>query len=122
MDKPLALVVEDQVDIGDIFFMALKTAGFQTELVRSGDKALDWLTDKVPDVVILDIRLPHVSGVEILRQIRADSRLAKTQVIVATAYPESASFLHEHADLVLIKPISPIQLRDLAVRLCSPDE
>jgi len=122
MNNPLALVVEDQVDVGDVFSMTMKEAGFQTELVHSGDKALVWLAAKVPDVVILDIRLPHVSGVDILRQIRADPRLAKTRVIVVTAYPESATFLYEYADLVLIKPVSFVQLRDLAIRMSPSDE
>ena len=119
MNKPLALIVEDEPDIGDIFSLALKAAGFRTEVISSGAKALTWLATEVPDVVVLDVRLPYVSGVEILRHIRADPRLAKTPVIVATAYPDSAVALQELADLVLIKPISLSQLRALATRLCS---
>ncbi len=122
MTQPLALIVEDDPDIGIAFSLTLKIAGFQTELIGSGDKAVDWLATRVPDVVILDVRLPQVSGTDILRQIRADPRLAKTSVIVATAYPESAEFLYEHADLVLIKPIDVNQLRELAMRLQSQDE
>lgn len=122
MSKPLALVIEDQADVSEIFSQAMKAAGFQTEAISSGAKALAWLAAKVPDVIVLDIRLPYVSGVDILRQIRADPRLAQTPVIVATAYPESAAFLEEQADVVLIKPISFVQLRDLAMRLYSPGE
>ena len=122
MSKPLALIVEDDPDIGTIFSVALKMAGFQPELIDSGAKAVAWLAAKVPDLVVLDVRLPHVSGVEILRQIRADPRLAKTPVIVTTAYPESAAFLQEQADLVLIKPIDISQLLKLATRLHSQDE
>jgi len=119
VSNPLALIVEDEIDIGIIFSLALQTAGFQTEVICSGDKALVWLDTMVPDIVILDVRLPYVSGVDILRQIRADPRLAKIPVIITTAYPDSAAFLQEQADLVLIKPVSLGQLRDLATRLYS---
>jgi len=122
MSKPLALVVEDDPDIKTVFSEAMKAAGFQTEVIGSGAKAVAWLAVKVPDVIVLDIRLPYVSGVEILRQIRADPRLVETRVIVTTAYPESATFLQEQADLVLIKPININQLRELAIRLHSQDE
>ena len=117
MSKPLALVIEDHPDSGDIFCLTLKVAGFQTKLIDSGDKVFAWLATKVPDVIIVDVGLPRVSGADILRQIRADPRLAKTPVIVATAYPKSAALPQEYANLVLIKPISPRQLRNLATQL-----
>jgi hypothetical protein len=63
------------------------------------------------------LELPRVPGMEILRRIRADARLAGTKVIIATAYPDLAAGLEEKADLVLFKPVSFIQLRDLATRL-----
>ena len=122
MNEPLALVVEDEPSIGDVFSMAMKAAGFQTELINSGDKALTWLATNIPDVVVLDLRLPYVSGVEILHHIRADPRMTKTVVIVITAYPKSGVFLQKRADLVLIKPISFVQLRDLAIQLYSQVE
>ena len=68
-------------------------------------------------VVVLDMHLPHVAGPDILRYIRADARLEKTQVIIATADPSMADSLREEATLVLLKPISFSQLRDLAKRL-----
>jgi two-component system phosphate regulon response regulator PhoB len=120
--NPLALIVEDDPDIGNVFLRTMEAAGFQVELIDSGDKAVAWLATKVPDVIVLDIRLPYISGVEILRQVRGDPRLAETPVIIATAYPKSAALLQEYADRVLIKPVSLRQLRDLAIQLCSQDE
>ena len=66
---------------------------------------------------MLDLYLPHASGDDILHLIRSEARLAQTRVIVATADPLMADSLQAEADLVLIKPISFSQLRDLAVRL-----
>lgn len=117
MDNPLALIIEDDEDATVIFANALQEAGFGTEIVRTGDAALTRLADTTPDVVVLDLELPRVSGLEILRQIRADARLAKTCVIVVTAYPDLAIGLEEKTDLLLIKPVSFTQLRDLATRL-----
>lgn len=71
----------------------------------------------MPAVVVLDLHLPRISGEQILNHIRADSRLAHTCIIVATADPVKADALAEQTDLVLIKPISFGQLRDMAKRL-----
>ena len=117
MNNPLALIVEDNYDLSRIFAQALQSAGFEPQIVRTGDLALLRLASITPDVVVLDLHLPYVSGTEILRQIRADPRLAKTRVIVTTADERMAETLREEADLVLVKPISFSQLRDLSVRL-----
>lgn len=117
MDNPLALVVEDDEDASIIFAEALEEAGFEVEITRTGDAALARLAETTPAVVVLDLELPRVSGAKILDQIRADARLANTRVIIATAYPDLAMEIEEGADLVLIKPVSFNQLRDLATRL-----
>lgn len=117
MNKPLALIVEDEFDISIVFSRALQAAGFETEIIRSGDVALEWLSSSKPDIVILDLNLPRVTGPEILQYIRADERLAKTPVIIATAYARLAEGLRDQADQVLFKPVSFAQLRDLSARL-----
>ena len=115
-----ALIIEDNSDLAIIFSQALQAAGFATGIIQDGDQALARLAITTPDVVVLDLHMPRVSGVEILRRIRADARLAGTRVIVATADMRATDMLHDQADLVLIKPISFAQLRDLAGRLASP--
>lgn len=117
MASPLALIIEDHIDAATIFSEAMKAAQFETEIIQSGDVAMTRLAATTPDVIVLDLNLPQVPGVEILRHIRADARLADTCVIVATAHPRMADDLHQKADLVLIKPVSFTQLRNLATRL-----
>jgi two-component system phosphate regulon response regulator PhoB len=119
MDKPLALIVEDEFDISIVFSRALQAAGFETEVIQSGDIALEWLSSSKPDIVILDLNLPRVTGPEILKHIRADERLAKTPVIIATAYARLAEGIRDQADWVLFKPVSFAQLRDLSARIVS---
>ena len=67
------------------------------------------------------MHLPNVSGDTILHHIRADERLANTRVMLATADAYMAENLRDKSDLVLLKPISFTQLRDLAKRLRPPD-
>jgi CheY-like chemotaxis protein len=117
MSDLFALIVEDETDLAIIFAKALQEAGFETQIVRAGDTALMWLTSTAPQVVVLDLHLPRVSGEEVLEKIRADERLKDTQVIIATADPRMADILQDKADLVLLKPIGFSQMRDLAARL-----
>jgi two-component system response regulator AdeR len=119
MSELLGLIIEDDDDLSVIFSEALQAAGFKTEIIQSGDQALARLAITTPEVVVLDLHLPRVAGMDILHQIRADARLAKTRVIVATAHPRMAESLRDEADLVLLKPISFSQLRDLAAILGS---
>ncbi len=121
MKKLFALIIEDDKRLGTIFAQALRGAEFDIELVQDGHVALARLADTNPAVVVLDLHLPHISGRDILDKIRADKRLASTRVILATADPIMAETLQDEADLVLIKPISFSQLRDLAARLRPAD-
>jgi len=117
MEEEFALIVEDDQDLAIIFATALRETGFKTQIVRAGDTAQKWISSSTPQVVILDLHLPRVSGKELLEQIRADERLDDTRVIITTADPRLAEMLQDQADLVLIKPIGFSQLRDLAARL-----
>ncbi len=113
----LGLVVEDDLDLAIIFSEALQAAGFEVETARDGQKARDLLTTTIPKVVILDLHLPLVDGPSLFEQIRSDPRLKETIVVVATADARLAEAYQDQADVVLIKPISFTQLRDLSQRL-----
>ena len=85
MTAPLALIIEDEEVLAEIYTVALQMAGFETEVVGDGQQALTRLAEIVPTLVILDLHLPRVSGAEILHHIRGDERLSNTKVILATA-------------------------------------
>jgi len=116
MSRPLAFIVEDDPQLSRIFSLTLNEV-YETESITDGAQALERLSKAAPQLVVLDINLPGVSGAEILHSIRADSRLESTRVILATADSRMADELREKADIVLLKPISIVQLRDLAQRL-----
>ena len=118
MTKPLALIIEDDLQLNTIVSIALR-ADFEIESLIDGNAGLERLKQTIPNVVILDLNLPGVSGKEILRSIRADERLSKTRIILTTADERQAETLREEADIILLKPVSPSQLKELALRLRS---
>lgn len=117
MANPLALVIEDSPTIIEIFIGALEAASFTVEVCHDGQEALDRLAEVVPDVVVVDLHLPGLSGDEVIEEIAADRRLENTKIIIASADARMAEGLRDKADLVLIKPISFAQMRTLATRL-----
>ena len=121
MTNPFALIVEDDPKLAFIFAEALQMADFEVEVVQDGRTALDRLSATTPAVVVLDLHLPGMSGVDIMTHIRADERLVRTKVILATADAIRAEQLRSKADLVLLKPISFNQLSLLARRFRPPD-
>jgi DNA-binding response OmpR family regulator len=116
-DFPLALIIEDDGDLADIFANALQAAQYTTEIIADGAVAQARLQEVVPHLVVLDLHLPHVSGESLLRQIRSTPALACVKVLIASADPITADMLSPESDLVLVKPVSFSQLRDLAQRL-----
>ena len=117
MSSPLAFVIEDDKNLSLAYAEAIEDAGFQSEIFRDGTSGLDNLKKIIPALVILDLNLPGVHGLEILKYIRGEARLAKSRVIITTADDRTAETLHGIADIVLVKPIGYGQLRDLAARL-----
>jgi two-component system, cell cycle response regulator DivK len=119
MDKPVALIVEDDRDIVALFRHVLDVAGYHTEIVLDGQEAMDRLGTLLPNIVLLDLQLPSLSGVEILRRMRADERLKRVPVVVITAYAPYADSLPVEPDLLLLKPVDINQLSNLVQRLQS---
>ena len=119
MGKLLAFIIEDEEGIANVSAAAMRTAGFETEVIRDGSTALARLDAVAPALVLLDLNLPGVSGFDILNQIRAEPRLKETKVIIVTGDPVGAEPVYELADLVVIKPFSFDQLHDFALRMTS---
>lgn len=115
--KNIAFVIEDDADLSEIFTRALEAAGFEVETIQNGEVAEERLKEVVPNVITLDLHLPRVDGVTLLKQIRSDERFKRTRVIITTADSVQAEFLRDQATIVMVKPISFSQLRDISARL-----
>lgn len=116
-DLPLALIIEDDPNIAGFLVEALNLAGYRSEIAGDGRTALNLLAERRPDLVLIDLNLPVVSGEAILREIRQDARLARVPVVLTTGEAHIADKLRDDADFVLLKPFSFNQVRDLALRL-----
>jgi two-component system response regulator AdeR len=117
MKKPLAFVIEDDELIGEILTIALSEAHYQPVYIRNGKEALERLSTAMPDLVVLDLHLPKLPGITILRAIRSDTRLTRTRIMIVTADAVLAENLQKEADLVLVKPVGFNQIREMAERL-----
>jgi two-component system alkaline phosphatase synthesis response regulator PhoP len=107
------LIVEDDPDIAELASRYLDKAGFTTERVGSGREALQQITARPPDLVVLDLMLPQMDGLEICRSVRADERTAAIPIIMVTARGEESERivgLELGADDYLPKPFSPSEL------------
>jgi len=116
MNKPLVLIAEDDPKLNEIICIALQN-DFELEACTDGDTAMERLKHIVPQVAVLDLNLPGSSGKDILTYIRSNERLAKTRVILATADERQAEILNDEADIILLKPVSPVQLREMVLRM-----
>ncbi|MFH1999390.1 MAG: response regulator, partial [Planctomycetota bacterium] len=117
MPKPFAMIIEDDRDTVALFRHVLDYAGYKTEIILRGERALERLKIAIPDIILLDLNLPDVDGTEILDYITSDYRLKDVPVVVITGHSEMALGLEAKTDLVLLKPVSIDQLTNLILRL-----
>jgi DNA-binding response OmpR family regulator len=107
------LIVEDDRDIAQLVTRYLEKAGYATEHIASGREALQSIAAKLPHAMVLDLMLPHVDGLEICRQVRANEATAALPIIMLTARADESERivgLEIGADDYLAKPFSPNEL------------
>ena len=114
----LIMVVDDDQDLAEMLGIVLNGAGYEVDLVNHGDQALDEFRLNKPDLVLLDVMLPGVDGIEICRQIRAESMVP---IVMLTAKGDSHDVvlgLEAGADDYMVKPFKNSELvARLKVRL-----
>ena len=111
------LVADDDEDIRMLVVMRLQHSGHEVEQVGDGATAVEQCRSDAPDLVVLDLMMPGMNGLDACRTIRADPALAKTPVILLTARAQTSDVeagLAAGADDYITKPFSP---RDLAERV-----
>lgn len=105
------LVVEDEPTIAEIVARYLERAGYATRTALDGDHALSLVAERRPDLVVLDVMLPGVDGLEVMRRLRSDGE--RTPIVLLTARGEESdrvSGLQLGADDYVVKPFSPREL------------
>lgn len=112
------LVVDDFEPIRNMFSDVLSRCNLDVITAANGEDALRIIYSEKPEVVVLDVDLPRISGLEVLQRIRSNATTKDIRVIIVTA-----NHVVEHsdnisdADLMLVKPVSPIDLANFVRRL-----
>ncbi|PJF39287.1 MAG: hypothetical protein CUN54_09040 [Phototrophicales bacterium] len=112
-----AYIIEDDVDLGNGFAAIIKNIGLNTKVIHDGQEAWDKLMEYAPDVVVLDMHLPNVSGTDILNLIRSNANLSETRVVVISADPVMVAESNRIANYALLKPVKMQQLVKVVKRL-----
>ena len=119
------LIVEDEFVMGRALAFLFRKEGFQPDVVGDGGKALDLLLLDPPDVVILDLDLPTMSGFEICERLRDDAGTRHVRIIALTASPheeDRARMMALGADEFMTKPFDPALLVERVKELVSRAE
>jgi two-component system phosphate regulon response regulator PhoB len=113
IEKKKILVVDDEPDVTDLVAYHLKAKAFHVETLNDATASISKARSYQPDLVILDIMMPHLSGIQVCRILRADPKLSKVPIIFLTAKAEAhdrIEGLETGADDYLSKPFSPKEL------------
>ena len=113
MKSHKVVIVEDEADIREVIEYNLKREGYRTSSVADGEKALQLVRDTLPDLVLLDLMLPGLDGLEVCQRLKSDSATRQVRIIMVTAKGEERDILMGldlGADDYLTKPFSPKEL------------
>jgi DNA-binding response OmpR family regulator len=113
------LIIEDEADAAELFAEMMRVSGFRVLKTFSSTPAISLITEAKPDLVILDIMMPDISGLDILREMRQDPALASVPVIVVSAKSLPAdikSGMQAGASTYLTKPVGFLELREAVER------
>jgi CheY-like chemotaxis protein len=117
MTNPSVLVCDDEPNLRELIRVSLGP-GWSVHEATDGEEALALARSLEPDLVILDLMMPRLNGLDVLARLKADAVLRHTRVLVVTAQPASEMEAREHgADGVIVKPFAPEDLAQLAARL-----
>ena len=115
------LVVEDNEKNMKLFRDVLQATGYRTLEATTGGLAVELAAEHVPDLVLMDIQLPDIDGLEALARLRADQRTASIPVLALTAqamHGERERFLAAGFDGYVAKPVNVVELLETVKRHC----
>ncbi len=112
-ERPLVLVVEDELDLAELLRFNLEQEGYAVAIAGDGETAIEMVRRERPALIVLDLMLPGLSGLEVCRRLRGDPATTSVPVVIATAKTSEADRvigLELGADDYVSKPYSPREL------------
>ena len=119
------LVVDDNYDATQIMQTVLSARGYNVRVAHTGSDALVQMEAQIPDLVVLDIMMPEMSGMEVLERIKERASTANVPVIMCTAKSQDTDFLQGYrsgADYYISKPFTAQQLLYGVTLLLDPQD
>ncbi len=113
-DRPVVLVADDDDDIRDLVAFRLDRAGYEVLRAGDGQQALDLAREHHPDLAVLDVMMPKLTGYDVTRELRANQETSRIPVILLTARVQEADVargFEAGADDYVKKPFSPQELK-----------
>ncbi|MBI4759788.1 MAG: response regulator transcription factor [Chloroflexota bacterium] len=120
MEQKTVFIIEDEEDAAELFAEMMRISGFRVVKTSRSAPAIAMMTADKPDLVLLDIMMPEVSGLDILRQMRRDPALVNIPVIVVTAKSmptDIKNSMEAGASTYLTKPVGFLELREAVERV-----
>jgi DNA-binding response OmpR family regulator len=109
------LIAEDERDIRDLITFTLRFAGHEVIATANGEEALQTALQEIPDLILLDVRMPRMSGYEVCEQVKANEKTQQIPVVFLSAKGQESEVqagLKVGAEEYILKPFSPDQLAD----------
>lgn len=119
---PRVLVVDDDLVIRQLIGINLELEGFEVHLAADGEEALTQAVELLPDVVVLDVMMPRLDGLEVARRLRADPRTSSMRLVLVSARAQAADLQRGEdmgADAYVTKPFEPDDLVGVVRRLAA---
>jgi DNA-binding response OmpR family regulator len=112
---PKILIAEDEPDIRDLVAFTLRFAGYEVVAANNGEEAVQLASREFPDLILLDVRMPRMTGYDACRAIKANPELKDIPVVFLSAKGQESEIqtgLEAGAEEYLLKPFAPDQLTD----------
>jgi CheY-like chemotaxis protein len=119
MNEKTVMIIEDEEDAAELFAEMMRVSGYRVVKTSKSAPAIEMMTAEKPDVILLDIMMPEISGLDILRQMRRDPALANIPVVVVTAKGMPADIkngMEAGASTYLTKPVGFLDLKEAVER------
>jgi CheY-like chemotaxis protein len=113
-----ALVIEDEGALRDLYSRMLENVGFIVEAVEDGQTAITYLNQSVPELILLDIRMPNSNGLDVILHLQENERFDNTHVVIISASKEFGRYTKMLPSAeYLQKPVLSLQLTEIANRV-----
>jgi len=118
MNEKTVLIIEDEEDAAELFAEMMRVSGFRVLKTSSSAPALTMMTNDKPDIVILDLMMPEISGLDVLREMRRDPNLNNIPVVVVSAKGTPTDIkngIEAGASTYLTKPVGFLELKEAVI-------